>query len=303
MTKQGQKDVDLLADFYKFLAYIAVAVGLALYLQVLQNRKYWITMEVCLGILYVLMFPFASTLSAYSMEGSGDELTTYLFRLMLLGMLSQTVAVYLSRTSADSTVPVSVSISNLLARATLLLCGLHGMYYTKVFTKLGWKANFDLVFISLLAIGDFLHITKVTTRAAARTVGDPISFHLSLDAVITFILGAFLLGFSDMFIGAVFPNFGAKKEYMILTKIVGSTVLGGSILSFASLCYRYMNNAADSLKCRLAVYLPALLLAFVNALVEKTFLSYGHTVMIGVLGGLSLNAGFAVWQYEKAFSY
>lgn len=303
MTKQEQKDVDLLTDFYKFLAYVAVAVGLAVYLQVLQNRKYWITMEVCLGITYVLMFPFASTLSAYSVAGSGDELATYLFRLMLLGLLAQTVAVYQSRTSADPTVPISVSISNMLARGTLILCGIHGVYYTKVFAKLGWKANVDIVFFCLLLIGDCLHITKLTTRAASRTVGDPISFHLSLDAVITFILGAFLLGFSDMFIGAVFPNFGIKKEYMILTKIFGCTVLGGSILSFASLCYKYTNNATDSLKCRLAVYLPALLLAFVNALVEKTFLSYGHTVMIGVLGCLSLNAGFAVWQYEKAFSY
>lgn len=56
--------VDPMTDLYKFLMLIGAAIGLALYLQVLRNRFYWVVMETLFGVISLLCLPFSSALIA-----------------------------------------------------------------------------------------------------------------------------------------------------------------------------------------------------------------------------------------------
>lgn len=61
----------------------------------------------------------------------------------------------------------------------------------------------DLVLLFLLVLGDLFHMSKLTTKEGNLTVGDPISFHLSIDGLTTFLYGSFLFGFPDMFLDLI----------------------------------------------------------------------------------------------------
>ncbi|XP_039266462.1 uncharacterized protein LOC120341927 [Styela clava] len=296
------KDTEAVGDLYKFLAFIAIGFGLTLYLQVLRNRQYWIIMETVLGVLSLLMIPFAGTTISFYVNYDVDSLSIFLLRIMLLAKVSQTAALFLTRRSRDPTVAIAISTTNILSRAALLMCTLYGLYYTKNVSKFALKC--DLVTVSLLIIGDLFQLSKLSTREGSLTVGDPTSLHLSIDGLLTFILGTWVFGFPKMFLSIVNPSIAIREGHVGTTQVFGSFVCGLSVLSFAALCFKNNDDAISVLKSKLLLYAPVILLAAVNYVLDSQYQHPGHTIpVIGGMGVLCLNAGYAVWDYEKEKLY
>ncbi|XP_039266463.2 uncharacterized protein LOC120341928 [Styela clava] len=287
-------------DIRKFALFAGVAAVIVLYIQLLQNRKYWINMEVCLGVMYALSFPFSGVLSPYFMRES-DALTVYMCRLLIISFVAQASAVYLTQESSDRTVPVAVSITNILGRGPLLMTYFVAIYTDTFNVNHEISAYIDTAQTALLLFGDIYFMAKTKTRQyRSRTVGDPISFHLSIDALLTFFIGSLALGFPDMFCSLVSRGFQLRECHFFTLRGVAVLILSGSMLSFASLCYRDDKDAVNTLKIKLVVYLPALLNALTNMLIDSHFRTYGHAaIMVGVMGGLAINAGSVVYRHGK----
>lgn len=294
----GSGAEDTMADWYKFLMLIGIALGLALYLQVLRNRSYWVAMETLIGIASLLCLPFASSMiDKYQTTGT-NSLAVYLFRLMLFARVSQAAVIFLTRNSNDPTVAIGISITNILSRTALLMCAFHGIYHTKTISK--EMLRMDVIHISLLIIGDIFQLTKVTTRDGSLTIGDPVSFHLSIDGLVKFVMASWIFGFPEMFLTVVNPNIKPNEGQLALAQVIGSMVFGLAVLSFACLCFKHREDAVTVLKAKLVFYIPAILFGFVMVVTDAQYRLLGHMgVVMGGMSLLGLNAMYAVWQDEK----
>lgn len=298
MTDKGStvgKTVNMQKDFLNMFLVGVGVILLFLYARIVQNKKHWIYLECAVAALYVAAGAVLGGL------GIGvDSVAVYFIRLRAASFVSQAMASYFTEHSTDKTVPIAVSISNLLMRSSMLVAMDYGIYFGK-FGQLPDQVMFwESVLLFLLALGDLYHVLVSKTRIYShRTVGDPISFHVSIDALLSFCLGMFVLGFPDVLMPGI-TSANIREVHLHLAKLWGITLLSGAVLSFASLCYRDDEDAVGTLKAKLIVYLTAVVLAITHLIVDINFRTYGHCgLMVGLMAGLAWNAGHVVYQHEK----
>lgn len=290
--------VEPVTDLYKFLMLIGAAMGLALYLQVLRNRFYWVVMETLLGVISVLCLPFTSTMIANIHTTGTNTLAEYLCKLMVFTRICQAAVVFLTRNSKDPTVAIGISVTNILSRTALLMCVYHGIYHTTTINKDYLKR--EIVIVSLLVIGDLFQISKVTTRDGSLTIGDPVSFHLAIDGLLKFVMASWIFGFPDMFLYMINPKIVPNEGQLGLAKMTGCTVFGLAVLSFAALCFKRNADGVAVLKAKLVFYLPSLLFGIILCVTDSQYQGPGHVVLVlGSMALLGANAVYAVWQEEK----
>ncbi|XP_039266464.2 uncharacterized protein LOC120341929 [Styela clava] len=226
------------------------------YLILLFDRTKWRNLEMSLGVCYIVSLPYANNLLSIWLNGAeGDSLTKHLLQLMLLAMAVQAFAFFLTDDSSDSVIDCSLIITNILSRGGLLLSAVYAMLYVKSLSPLALK--FDYVFLSLLMVGDFVHMRKITTKDGTLIFGDSVRFHVVVDALGTFLLGVILLGFPSILAGPLNLSTPVTDVCQVFMRSFGFQLLAGSLLSLSSLCYKKNKDVASILKSKLVIYVPA----------------------------------------------
>ncbi|XP_039266466.2 uncharacterized protein LOC120341932 [Styela clava] len=286
MTAQGSDTSS--GECNQMLMFLTSAFGFILYVQGVGNRQRTAIVEGCLAVAYAILIFFPSGSLSYVVSTT-NNLPICVFQLVFSCLLAQSIAYQITRNSVQPEVVFSTTVVNILTRCSLILCALYGIQSKFV---LNLPCMLTLVILLPLVLGDFAHLFSMSSKSYL-TIGDPISWHVSVDAMSTFFLGCCALAFPDVFCEKMTESAG------LLTKALGIAVIGQSLLSFASLCFRSREDAIAILKSKLVMYVLSMFVVLVSAVNDKAFWSNGHPFyLVGTSLALLYNAGYALSEHR-----
>lgn len=263
------------------LVYAGAGLAVFLYVAALANERLWYQFEGLLGVSCVLGLPFTTYLLQTWLDGKdGDFTAKGLFALILLGMICLAYQIHETKYVADALVKTSLLITCILSRLGLLFAAVNAMFFSSGFSKEALSA--DCIFLSLLLFGNLFHLKKVSTKDGQLSLEGDIRKCALTDAVISFIVALFMVGFSD-----TIASYWGEEQYtpvhIMLIKSFGFQLLAFSVQAFASLCIKRDEDIVKLYLPKLWLLVPIMAWAIYNIKILDDVTLYGYFFLCTLL--------------------
>lgn len=257
----------------------ASVIGLIAYLQIVSRRHLVAKVEVALAVGFAFIILPKGTFLSYVPKHGGAVPNTIL-QLILACLISQCVTIQLTKHSKNPEVLLCTYVTNVLTRSSLVLCTIHGMFYVESLSKLPCLVT--MAVLVPLIIGDVFHLFH-TVNKYHGTIGDPVSWYLANDAMMTFFFGIIVLVFPGVF--SVDMQDDATSLFV---KAFGFMIIGQSLLSFSALTFRDVEDAKAVLTAKILMHALCCVAGASSYFTDPEFWNGSHPYYLLVVSGILL---------------